>query len=468
MEATTFELLENTMREFPSMLLALFFCLQASLCLGAEGYRLDNRSTIYAVPAQRALNLETDFTLEAWVKADRMSPAGGRILDQSMPGTQLGYMLDTHPGNSLRLLNATGMCRYRAELPDSWTHVVGVFSVSQKALKLYVNGTQVAAFEGEFQPNRRSPAPLCIGADPTGDNRFHGWIKRAAIYRRALSADEVKQRSEATTPSSLSGVLGEWLFTEKPGREIKPVAGDLALVPLDSANVFSGRLEGQAAAPESPLTLWYRTPATKWYEALPIGNGRLGGMVFGGLDVERLQFNDDTLWTGEPHEYQHEGAAEFLPQIRQLLYQGKQREAEDLAMRQFMSEPIRQMAYQPFGDIRIEFPECETVADYRRDLDLDTAVASVCYRTAEASFRRQAFVSHPDQTLVWHMQADRPGQVNFVATFDSPHQLAQVRVVDGKFLQLSGQVVDGAICFERGSWSKPKVARSRCETTRLR
>src|SRR6266568_4777217 len=91
-----------------------------------------------------------------------------------------------------------------------------------------------------------------------------------------------------------------------------------------------------ALAADSKLTLWYTQPAEKWTEALPIGNGRLGGMVFGGITNEHLQFNESTLWTGQPHEYQHEGAAKLLPQIRKLLFEGKQQQAEDLAMKEFM------------------------------------------------------------------------------------------------------------------------------------
>src|SRR5690242_2595468 len=84
-----------------------------------------------------------------------------------------------------------------------------------------------------------------------------------------------------------------------------------------------------AFPPTAPLLLWYDHPAQKWVEALPIGNGRLGGMVFGGITNEHLQFNEDTLWTGQPHEYQHEGASKYLQPIRQLLFEGKQKEAED-------------------------------------------------------------------------------------------------------------------------------------------
>ncbi|MFO7905439.1 MAG: glycoside hydrolase family 95 protein [Planctomycetota bacterium] len=196
------------------------------------------------------------------------------------------------------------------------------------------------------------------------------------------------------------------------------------------------------------LVLWYRQPAEKWSEALPIGNGRLGAMVFGGLEQERIQFNDDTVWTGEPHEYHREGAAEYLPRIRQLLYEGKQSEAEKLAMREFMSDPLRQKAYQPFGDVLIEFPEHGEAVDYRRRLNLDTAVTSVSYRLGNTRYQRQALVSRPDQALVWNMQSDTPGQVTFSARLESPHGQTEVSVRDNDSLVLTGQVEDGAIQFE--------------------
>src|SRR5438270_13333304 len=140
-------------------------------------------------------------------------------------------------------------------------------------------------------------------------------------------------------------------------------------------------LSCSALAADSSLTLWYTRPAEKWTEALPIGNGRLGGMVFGGITNEHLQFNESTLWTGKPHEYQHEGAAKFLPQIRQLLFDGKQKQAEELAMKEFMSVPIRQKAYQPFGDVWVSFPAHTNVSNYRRELDLDSALSKVSYES---------------------------------------------------------------------------------------
>ena len=108
-------------------------------------------------------------------------------------------------------------------------------------------------------------------------------------------------------------------------------------------------------SPVTDLVLRYPKPATQWVEALPVGNGRLGAMVFGGAEEEHLQFNESTVWTGVPREYQHPGAVKALPELRRLLKEGKQAEAEALAMKEFMSVPLRQEKYQPFGDVRLKF-----------------------------------------------------------------------------------------------------------------
>src|SRR6185295_18734561 len=111
-----------------------------------------------------------------------------------------------------------------------------------------------------------------------------------------------------------------------------------------------------AVAQPSPITLWYDKPAELWTDALPVGNGRMGAMIFGGTARERIQFNESTVWTGEPHDYSHKGAAQSLAKIRELLWAGKQKEAEDLAMKEFMSVPMRQQAYQALADLELEFP----------------------------------------------------------------------------------------------------------------
>ncbi len=144
-----------------------------------------------------------------------------------------------------------------------------------------------------------------------------------------------------------------------------------------SSLILSASTRGSA---QSDLKLWYTEPAKDWTAALPLGNGRLGAMVFGGTTEDRYQLNEDSLWSGKPHDYAHDGAAQYLAQIRQLLFEGKQKEAEQLAMEHFMSVPLGQMPYQPFGDLKLTFAGHDKVDGYRRELDLDTAIATTTYK----------------------------------------------------------------------------------------
>jgi alpha-L-fucosidase 2 len=209
----------------------------------------------------------------------------------------------------------------------------------------------------------------------------------------------------------------------------------------------------------STLTLWYDKPAASWTEALPIGNGRLGAMVFGGVAQERIQLNEDSLWCGKPHDYAHEGAADYLPQIRQLLFEGKQREAEQLAMQHFMSVPLGQVPYQPFGDLILTFPGHGDPAAYRRELDLDTAIATTRYRVDDVTYTREVFAGHPDQVLVVRLECDRPGELSFTATLTSPNQDVQTEATDERTLAIRGRardykargdygVIPGTVTFE--------------------
>lgn len=388
--------------------------------------------------------------------------------------------------------------------------------------------------------------------------------------------------------------------------------------------VFLPFLTASAQPPaRQPLTLWYKQPARQWVEALPIGNGRLGGMVFGDVATDHIQFNEETLWTGEPREYQREGAATYLPQIRQLLADGKQAEAEKLAQEKFMgrqsnedgydqkktawldrvrnvgslqqnpasatfddrnwktmtvptaegwekagnegldgavwfrttfelpqawagkdvvldmgrirdqdftylngeligsdegiaknrrytipgsklrsgknqvaiqvinwfdkggfigvkisqptfvvypvgqkpiygvplSQPFRywiqdenppaspryQADYQPFGDLWLTFKNQTNVTNYRRELDLTTALSRVTYQADGVSFTREYLVSAPAQVMAIHLTASQPGQLSFDATLTSPHQKSSVRMIDNQTIALSVQVKDGAL-----------------------
>jgi alpha-L-fucosidase 2 len=193
----------------------------------------------------------------------------------------------------------------------------------------------------------------------------------------------------------------------------------------------------------SGMKLWYDEPAKGWVEALPVGNGRLGAMIFGGVKNENIQFNEDTLWTGGPHEYQHGGAVAYLPVVRKLLFEGKQQEAEKLAGEQMMSVPLRQEKYQPFGNVLLHFPELfelqEEYSQYRRQLDLDTGTIRVSYQIADANFTREVFASAPDQVLIIRLTCDKPAQITFDAKLDTPHQKWLTLPKGNNTLRLFGQ-----------------------------
>ena len=252
-----------------------------------------------------------------------------------------------------------------------------------------------------------------------------------------------------------------------------PTLTRLALAALSAFFIFQS---ASAAELVAPLTLYYTNAAAKWTEALPLGNGRLGAMVFGGVTGDQLQFNESTLWTGQPHEYQHEGAVQVLPQLRAILNEGrameyealeldkqgktaeagekrksagaKQKAAEALAGKEFMSVPLHQKTYQTFGDLRIFFPDHTNSVDYRRDLDLDSATAHVRYRVGDAAFTRECFASFPDQVIVWRVAADKPGRVSFTAKLGSLQPSAKTVLREGNQLALFGQVEEGGLKFE--------------------
>ncbi|HSY17088.1 MAG TPA: glycoside hydrolase family 95 protein, partial [Candidatus Acidoferrales bacterium] len=178
----------------------------------------------------------------------------------------------------------------------------------------------------------------------------------------------------------------------------------------------------RAAEPASPLTLYYTSAATKWTEALPIGNGRLGAMIFGGAEREHLQLNEGTLWAGGPYDPNNTNALAALPDARQLIFDGKYDDAFTVVSQKMMAVPVREMPYETLGDLYLDFPVNLPVYDYRRDLNLDTAVASVSYTANGVHFKREIFASAVDQVIVIRLTADKPGQIAFTAGMATPQK----------------------------------------------
>jgi alpha-L-fucosidase 2 len=182
-------------------------------------------------------------------------------------------------------------------------------------------------------------------------------------------------------------------------------------------------------AARDDLTLHYSRPATEWVEALPVGNGRLGAMVFGGIHQERLQLNEDTLWAGGPYDPANPEALAALPEVRRLIATGDYAAAQQLAGQKLMARPLRQLPYQTVGDLLLTFAGADTVANYRRELDLDTAVAKTEYTMGAGPWAttqtREVFASPVDQVIVVRLtarQSGRPGQLSFTLGASSPQQ----------------------------------------------
>lgn len=232
-----------------------------------------------------------------------------------------------------------------------------------------------------------------------------------------------------------------------------------------------------AAPADTAPRLWYAQPAAKWTIALPVGNGRLGAMVFGGVTDERIQFNEDSLWTGHPHDYANPDARQYLAPIRQLIAEGKYDAADRMGKAHFLGTPPRQMAYQPFGDLRFHFTyggnqasapasnpggsgrrspggtdaataSLGAATHYVRELDLADGMARVSYRIGDTTYRREVFASYPDQVIVVRLTADHPGAVSFTLRMDSPHPGSTTRAINSDTLALDGQVEAGGLRFE--------------------
>ena len=218
------------------------------------------------------------------------------------------------------------------------------------------------------------------------------------------------------TPSKTSHESSDCsrLFTERP------TIWQLTLVIL----ILLAALFSQPAAAASPHRLWYNRPAKTWTQALPIGNGVMGGMVFGTPAVERIQLNEETIWAGQPNAVCHPEARENLPKVRQLIFEGKYKEAEQLANQKVMPVGDGQnmgMPFQPFGDVSIAMPGHSVYGAYERWLDIDNARTVVRYTVDGVEYEREAIAPLGSKVVAIRLKASRPGHITFTASFSTPH-----------------------------------------------
>jgi alpha-L-fucosidase 2 len=215
-------------------------------------------------------------------------------------------------------------------------------------------------------------------------------------------------------------------------------AGAVLLPTGWTAVARAGSVAPPAVLAANDLALWYDEPAgTDWLRALPIGNGRLGAMVFGNIDTERLQLNEDTIWAGGPYDSANTRGAAALPEIRRLVFADQWTQAQDLTNQTMLGNPAGQLAYQLVGNLRLAFGSASGASQYNRTLDLTTATVTTTYVLNGVRYQREVFASAPDQVIVVRLSADRADAMTFTGTFDSPQRVT-VSSPDGATIALDG------------------------------
>jgi alpha-L-fucosidase 2 len=191
------------------------------------------------------------------------------------------------------------------------------------------------------------------------------------------------------------------------------------------------------------LKLWYTTPSgTTWENALPIGNGRLGAMVYGNVERETIQLNEHTVWSGSPNRNDNPDALAALPQVRQLIFSGKQKEAEDLANKSIITKKSHGQMFQPVGNLYLTFSGHDTYTNYSRELDIERAVAKTSYTVNGVTYTREILASFPDRVIAMHLTASKPGSLSFTASLATPHTNAVVQAKAPNELTLAGTTSD--------------------------
>ena len=203
---------------------------------------------------------------------------------------------------------------------------------------------------------------------------------------------------------------------------------------------------------KSSLKLWYQQPAREWVEALPIGNGRLGAMVYGNPLNEKIQLNESSVWAGQPNRNDNPDAKEALPEVRRLVFEGKFKDAQELANKKFISKTSHGMPYQTVGNLHLHFQGHENYSNYFRELDIEKAIVTTRYTIQGVNYETKIFASFPDQVIIARLKADKPGSINFSASMSRPSKVKIFTKGDNELI-LTGVTgdhdrVEGKVIFQ--------------------
>ena len=191
---------------------------------------------------------------------------------------------------------------------------------------------------------------------------------------------------------------------------------------------------------DSEYKLWYLQPAKEWVEALPVGNGRLGAMVFGGVYIERIQLNEESLWAGKRFNTNNKNALKDLAEIRRLIFAGRIKEAYELGNKSLLGNPPRLRSYQTLGDIYLSFDSTAGYSDYKRELILNAGINRTIFKLKDVTYIREVFVSAPNNIAVINISADQPGSINI--GIELKREKDAKITGDKNRLILEGQIID--------------------------
>ncbi|HEX7411963.1 MAG TPA: glycoside hydrolase family 95 protein, partial [Bacteroidales bacterium] len=198
---------------------------------------------------------------------------------------------------------------------------------------------------------------------------------------------------------------------------------------------------------KSGLKLWYKQPSGKtWENALPIGNGRLGAMIYGNVEQETIQLNENTVWSGSPNRNDNPLALDSLAIIRQLIFDGKQKDAERISNRVIITKKSHGQKFEPVGSLQLAFDGHDNFSNYHRELDIKRAVTKTSYTVGDVTYTREALASFPDRVVVMRLTASKPGSISFTAFFTTPQKRATIKTVPiataNKELTIAGTTSD--------------------------
>lgn len=357
----------------------------------------ESRQAIYEADHNQLLAFTDAFSVEAWVKMDHAQEEHTRIIDKFQAEGAGGFLLGIGEGNRLWMTAGTQQLKSSKNIPlKEWVHLAGVYSSSQDIFRLYINGEEVASGSNARLPMRQTLFPVRLGIDADGKNRFSGQIFKTALYNKALTPAAVKQLSAERTQPGAFDPVAEWM-PDKNIRPLKTIAGRKNTIP-------------------SNTLLWYKAPASEWIEALPIGNGRLGAMIFGRPERERIQLNDITVWSGGPQpDADRKDAYTSLDSIRSLIRSGNFVEAEKMTNERFTTPAYyNASSYQTLGDVSLQYQLPQgNVSEYHRWLDIDKAMSGTSFNINGTNYSREAFSSAPDGVIIQKLTCSRKGGLTF-------------------------------------------------------